>query len=36
MRSGGKAKIWLIGLTEEVTIHHVGKTKGTASTQSRP
>jgi hypothetical protein len=36
MMSGGKAKMSEIGLTELVTIHQVGKTKGMASTQSRP
>ena len=33
---GGKAKMSPIGFTDEVTIHQVGNTNGTASTQQQP
>lgn len=33
---GGKAKISLTGLNDEVTIHQVGKTNGTHNRHSRP
>ena len=33
---GGKAKMSLIGLTDDVTIHQVGNTNGTSSTHSSP
>jgi hypothetical protein len=36
MSCGGKAKMSLMGLMEEVTIHQVGKTKGISSTHSNP
>ena len=36
MSDGGNAKISPTGFTDDVTIHQVGKTNGTASTQSTP